>query len=100
MYAACGETSDAEGASESDPESVDFQSLAAKLGEVSSPEDLAALVGALRLAKAEEEPPPLATTSKAHAETEAEQNRLAARATLSEDAPAQEQLAQKAMVAF
>ena len=54
MYAACGETSDAEGASDSDPESVDFQSLAAKLGEVSSPEDLAALVGALHLAKAEE----------------------------------------------
>jgi hypothetical protein len=100
VYAACGETSDAEGASDSDPESVDFQSLAAKLGEVSSPEDLAALVGALRLAKAEEEPPSLATTSKAHAETKAEEkDRLATRATLHEDALAREQLAQKAMEA-
>ena len=51
VYAACGETSDAEGESNSDAESVDFQNLVSKLSEISSPEDLATLVGALRLTK-------------------------------------------------
>ena len=48
------ETSDAERESSSDAESVDFQKLVSKLSEISSPEDLATLVGALRLAKPEE----------------------------------------------
>ena len=64
VYAACGETSDAEEESNSDAESVDFQKLVSKLSEISSPEDLATLVGALRLTK--EAPVLPAIASKEH----------------------------------